>query len=196
MPEETKLVLGDPSALGLISYAIALISLSFIVAHIFPKSDMIMAIIVVGAVGIGLAGIIDFLRGQTFGGVAFLGWGIFFWAFTYIVAAAPIAKGSAWAAGPALPFLGWYFLFWAFFALLTFLGSIMAKKWVVLHFALGFTTLMLIFVAIAHWIANPEPNHTFMLIGGICGIIAAVCAGYTAFAALLNELAGKKVVPA
>jgi len=33
-----------------------------------------------------------------------------------------------------------------------------------------------------------------MLIGGICGIIAAVCAGYTAFAALLNEIAGKKVM--
>jgi len=44
-------------------------------------------------VGVGLAGIIDFLRGQTFGGVAFLGWGIFFWAFTYVVALAPIAKG-------------------------------------------------------------------------------------------------------
>ena len=55
---------------------------------------------------------------------------------------------------------------------------------------------MLIFVAIAHWIAVTSPNYTFMLIGGICGIIAAVCAGYTAFAALLNEIAGEKIVPA
>ncbi len=196
MSDETRLVIGDPTALGLISYAIALISLSFIVAHIFPPSNLIMSVIIVGAVGIGIAGLFDFLRGQTFGGVAFIGWGIFFWAFTYIVGAAPIAEGSPWAAGPALPFLGWYFIFWSFFALLTFLGSIYAKKWIMLRFALGFTTLMLIFVAIAHWLATTSPNHTFMLIGGICGIIAAVCAGYTAFAALLNEVAGKKVLPA
>ena len=198
MSEETKMTLtiGDPSALGLISYAIALMSLSFIVGHVFPPSDMIMAIIVIGTMGIGLAGIIDLLRGQTFGGVAFTGWALFFWAFTYVVAKAPIPTGSPWAAGPEMPFLGWYFLFWAAFGLLTFLGSIVARKWMALRAALGFTTLMLIVVAVAHWIENPQPNHTLMLIGGICGIIAALCAGYTAFAALLNEIAGKKIVSA
>ena len=198
MAEEkgTMLQLGDPSALGLISYGIALMSLSFIVGHIFPPSDMIMAIIVVGTVGIGIAGIIDFLRGQTFGGVALAGWALFFWAFTYVVAAAPIAKGAPWAAGPQMPYLGWYFLFWAAFGLMAFFGSIVAQKWMMLRTALGFTTLMLIVVAVAHWIANPQPNHTLMLIGGICGIIASLCAGYTAFAALLNEIAGRKVVTA
>lgn len=193
---KTSWDLGDPSALGLISYGIALMSLSFIVANIFPKSDMIMAIIVVGTVGIGTASIIDFLRGQTFGGVAFGGWALFFWAFTYVVAQAPIAKGSAWAVGPHLAYLGWYFIFWAAFGLLTFFGSIVAKKWMMLRTALGFTTLMLILVGIAHWMSNPEPNHSLMLLGGICGIIASLCAGYTAFAALLNEIAGRRVVTA
>lgn len=188
--------LGDPSALGLISYGIALMSLSFIVANIFPKSDMVMSIIVVGTVGIGIASIIDFLRGQTFGGVAFGGWALFFWAFTYVVAQAPIAKTSPWGVGPHLQYLGWYFIFWAVFGLLTFFGSIAAKKWMMLRTALGFTTLMLILVAIAHWMANPEPNHSLMVLGGIAGIIAALCAGYTAFAALLNEISGKTVVAA
>lgn len=193
---KTNSELGDPSALGLISYGIALISLSFIVANIFPKSDMIMAIIIVGTVGIGIASIIDFLRGQTFGGVAFGGWALFFWAFTYVVAQSPIPKGSAWAAGPHLAYLGWYFMFWAAFGLLTFFGSIVARKWMMLRVALGFTTLMLVLVGIAHWLSNPEPNHSLMLLGGISGIIASVCAGYTAFAALLNEIAGKRLVAA
>lgn len=193
---KTVIGVGDPTALGLISYGIALISLSFIVGHIYPPSDMIMSIIIIGTVGIGLAGILDFLRGQTFGGVAFIGWGLFFWAFTYVVAAAPIPKGSPWAAGPQLPFLGWYFLFWATFGLLTFIGSVVARKWVMLRTALGFTTLMLVVVAVAHWIADPKPNYTLMLIGGICGIIAALCAGYTAFAALINEIAGRTIIPA
>lgn len=193
---KTNSSLGDPSALGLISYAIALMSLSFIVANIFPKSDMIMAIIIVGTVGIGAAAIVDFLRGNTFGGVAFGGWALFFWAFTYVVAQAPIAKGSAWAAGPHLAYLGWYFMFWAAFGLLTFFGSIVAKKWMMLRLALAFTTIMLVLVGIAHWMANPEPNHSLMLLGGISGIIASFCAGYTAFAALLNEIADRKVVAA
>lgn len=193
---KTTVELGDPSALGLISYGIALMSLSFIVANIFPKSDMIMAIIITGTVGIGIASIIDFLRGQTFGGVAFGGWALFFWAFTYVVAQAPIAKASAWGVGPHLAFLGWYFMFWAVFGLLTFFGSFVAKKWWMLRIALGFTTIMLILVGIAHWMANPEPNHSLMVLGGIAGIVAAACAGYTAFAALLNEIAGKTVVAA
>lgn len=198
MAENKNAVLevGDPSALGLISYGIALMSLSFIVSSFFPPSDMIMSVIIVGTVGIGIASIIDFLRGQTFGGVAFGGWALFFWAFTYVVAQAPIPKGSPWGAGPHLAYLGWYFIFWAAFGFLTFFGSIVAKKWVTLRLALGFTTLMLILVGIAHWLANPAPNHALMELGGISGIIAALCAGYTAFAAYLNEIAGRKVVAA
>lgn len=73
MAEEKEMTIkvGDPSALGLISYAIALMSLSFIVASIFPKSDMVMAIIVVGTVGIGISGIVDFLSPRSWGPALF-----------------------------------------------------------------------------------------------------------------------------
>lgn len=196
MTEQTKTTLnvGDPSALGLICYGIALVSLSLMVGGGYPKSEMIMSVIVIGTVGIGVSSLIDFLRGQTFGGVAFGGWAVFFWAFTYI-AEQPPTKGP-WAVGPHMQYLGWYFLFWAIFGLLTLLGSILAGKWVMLRIALFLTTLMLVLAAIAHWTANPAPNHALMVFASWSGIVAAACAAYTAFAALLNEIKGKKVVPA
>lgn len=79
--------------------------------------------------------------------------------------------------------------------MLTFFGSVVAGKWMMLRTALGFTTLMLVLVAVAHWMANPTPNHTLMVLGGISGIIAAFCAAWTAFAALLNDVGRRKVVP-
>lgn len=186
--------IGDPSALGLISYGIALASLSLMVGVGFPKNDMIMSVIVVGAVGIGISSLIDFVRGQTFGGVAFGGWAVFFWAFTYLPAS-PVT-GGAWHSGPALPWLGWYFCFWAVFGLLTLLGSIVAGKWMTLRIALFLTTLMLVLAAVAHWIANPGPNPTLMHWAAWSGVVASAFAAYTAFAALLNEIAGKKLVSA
>ena len=187
---------GDPSALGLISYGIALALISMMVSGMMGKpSFLIMSIVFIGAFGIGIAGVLDFFRGQTFGGVAFLGWGIFFGAFAQLNMG-PVFKTAMFHAGPALAFLGWYFIFWAVFGLLTFLGSIVAKKWILLQLALGLTTLMLIIVAIAHWAGVSGPNPALMMIAGIVGLAAAACAGYTAFAALLNEIAGKTVIPA
>jgi succinate-acetate transporter protein len=186
--------IGDPSALGLISYGIALASLSLMIGAGFHKNDMIMSVIVVGAVGIGISSLVDFVRGQTFGGVAFGGWAIFFWAFTYLPAT-PVT-GGAWHGGPQLSWLGWYFCFWAVFGLLTLLGSIVAGKWMTLRIALFLTTLMLVLAAFAHWMANPEPNATLMHFAAWSGVVAAAFAAYTAFAALLNEIAGKKLVTA
>ncbi len=187
---------GDPSAIGLISYGIALALISMMVGGMMGKpSFLIMSIVFIGAFGIGIAGILDFFRGQTFGGVAFLGWGLFFGAFAQLNMG-PTFKTAMFHAGPALAFLGWYFIFWAVFGLLTFLGSIVAKKWIMLQIALGFTTLMLIIVAIAHWLGVTGPDPLLMFIAGICGLIAAASAGYTAFAAFLNEIAGKTVLPA
>ncbi len=193
---EEKLSIGDPTALGLISYGIALITLSMMVGGFMGKpSFLIMSIVFIGAVGIGIAGIFDFLRGNTFGGVAFIGWGIFFGAFAQLNMG-PTFKTAMFHAGPALAFLGWYFIFWAVFGFLTVVGSITAKKWIMLTIALSFTTLMLILAAIAHWIGVTGPNPGFMHLAGISGIIAAICAAYTAFATFLNEIAGKTVLPA
>lgn len=192
MSEQTTI--GDPSALGLICYGIALAGLSLMVGAGFPKNDMIMSIIIVGAAGIGIASLVDFVRGQTFGGVAFGGWAVFFWAFTYLPAT-PVTHGP-WAAGPVLPWLGWYFFFWAIFGLLTLLGASLAGKWMTLRIALFLTTLMLVLAAFAHWMANPEPNAMLMHFAAWSGVVGAAFAGYTAFAALLNEIAGRKVVPA
>lgn len=56
--------LNDVSALGLISYRFAFISLNFIVVILLPNSGMIMAIIIVGIAGIGIASLIDFCNAK------------------------------------------------------------------------------------------------------------------------------------
>ncbi len=188
--------LGDPSALGLISYGIALALISMMISGLMGgPSYLIMSVVYIGAFGIGIAGVLDFFRGQTFGGVTFLGWGIFFGAFAQLDMG-PVFKTAMYHAGPTLGFLGWYFIFWAAFALLTFLGAIVAKKWLMVRIALGFTTLMLIIAAIAFWTGVSGPNPILMLIAGICGLIAAATSGYTAFAAFLSDIAGKTIIPA
>ncbi len=201
MPEEKNETtvmwhVGDSSALGLISYGIALALISIMMSGIMGESNfLIISIFFIGAFGLGIPGILDFFKGNTFGGVMFLGWGVFFGAFAQLNMG-PTLKTAMLHSGPTLSFLGWYFIFWAVFAFLTFVGSIVAKKWIMMQIGLGLTTIMLILAAIAHWIGVSGANPGLMLIAGIVGLAAAACMGYTAFAAYMNGIAKKTILPA
>ncbi|MHB1680814.1 MAG: acetate uptake transporter [bacterium] len=191
MSEEIKI--GDPTALGLFVYGIALTLLASIIGGFTGPIDNglnLGSIIFIGGVGLVLAGVYDFMRGNTFGGVAFTGYGLLFLNVSTLLIATLITKS---APGPTPAFAGLFHLLWGIFALAVFFGSNAAKKWMMLQIALLLTALFLLIQAIA---ILAGLTASLMPLAGIVGIVAGLCAFYTAIAVLINGAAGKTVIPA
>ena len=140
MSDEKKV--GDPTALGLFAYGIALTLLAAVIGGFAgPFNGLILGtIIFTGGVGLVLAGVYDFMRGSAFGGVAFTGWGLLFLTVSTFFIATVITKA---AAAPAPAFGGWFHLLWAIFGFATFFGANVLKKWVMLQIALFLTSAFL-----------------------------------------------------
>ncbi len=190
MAEETKV--GDPTALGLFAYGIALTLLATVIGGFAgPFNGLILGtIIFTGGVGLVLAGVYDFMRGSAFGGVAFTGYGLLFLTVSTFFIATVITKA---AGGPAPSFGGWFHLMWAIFAFATFFGANALKKWVMLQIALFTTGAFLLIQAIGLFTGSLAG---LLPIVGIVGIVSGLCAVYTAVAVLINGAAGKTVLPA
>ncbi|MCL4542236.1 MAG: acetate uptake transporter [Deltaproteobacteria bacterium] len=190
MSEETKVA--DPTALGLFAYGLSLTLLATIIGGFAgPFNSMTLGqIVFTGGVGLVLAGVYDFMRGNAFGGTAFTGYGLLFLSVSTFFFSTVIAKA---AAGPAPAFSGWFHLMWAIFAFATFIGANAAKKWVMLQIALFTTGAFLLIQAIGLFTGSLA---SLLTIAGIVGIFSGLCAVYTAIAVLVNGAAGKNVIPA
>ena len=190
MSDEKKV--GDPTALGLFAYGIALTLLASVIGGFAgPFNGLILGtIIFTGGVGLVLAGVYDFMRGSAFGGVAFTGYGLLFLTVSTFFIATVITKA---AGAPAPAFGGWFHLLWAIFAFATFAGANALKKWMMLQIALFTTGAFLLIQAIGLFTGSLAG---LLPIVGIVGIVAGLCALYTAIAVLINGAAEKTVLPA
>ncbi len=189
MAEEKNLV-ADPTALGLFAYGLSLTLLAFVIGGFAgPFNGLILGqIIFGGGVGLVLAGVYDYMRGNAFGGAAFTGYGLLFLSVSVFFIATVITKA---AGGPAPAFGGWFHLMWAIFAFATFAGANAAKKWVMLQIALFTTGAFLLIQAIGLFTGSLP---SLLPIAGIVGIFSGLCATYTAIAVLVNGAAGKNVM--
>ncbi|HET7930405.1 MAG TPA: acetate uptake transporter [Rhodanobacteraceae bacterium] len=176
----------NASALGYAAFALTLWMNGMLAAGWFDPSDAPLALllaVVLGGCVMGIAGILQWLRGQTLDAVLFLAFAGFWWVAA--LAAFVAAHGHPASAG----FQGWYAIVWAFLAFCLWLA---ARKDGVARslFVLGLC-LALFTIALAHWLGF----DALTMLAGYLGLVTAIIGIYVAAAELINEMHGHTVLP-
>ncbi len=133
-----------------------------------------------------LAGLLEFRTGNTFGMVAFLSYGAFWWWFTFLVLLGGHGVLELSGAGStiAVTLIGWgvftLYMWIATFRLAKALWWVFLTLWIT-FFLLGFGGLL----------GAPVVHQAGGWMGLVCGLLAM----YTSFALVANATFGKTVLP-
>lgn len=187
MAEESKLA--NPAGLGLIGFGFTTVMLSLINAGVLPKGGeqvvLPLAFAYGGLIQI-LAGLLEFKCGNTFGMVAFLSYGAFWWWFTFLVLLGSHGVLDLSHAGStiAATLIGWgvftLYMWVATFKLVKALWWIFLTLWIT-FFLLGFGALL--------------GSNGLSVTGGWIGILCGLIAVYTSFAIVTNTAFNRTVLP-
>jgi succinate-acetate transporter protein len=179
--------IADPGPLGLAGFALTTFVLSCYNAKLIGTGEGVVLGLALAYGGIVqlLAGMWEFVKGNTFGAVAFSSYGAFWISFWYLVNHLPTdAKGNDLSHGIGVYLLGWgIFTAYMFIASLRVSGAVMAV----------FAALALTFFALA--IGNLGESDSWVKLGGWLGLITAVLAWYASFAAVTNATFKRVVLP-
>ncbi|MGC9292867.1 MAG: acetate uptake transporter [Acidobacteriaceae bacterium] len=189
MADEAKPVFANPAPLGLIGFGFTTVILSLINAGVLPKGGEPVVLPLAFAYG-GLiqmiAGMMEFRTGNTFGTVAFLSYGAFWWWFSLLILLGSHGVLDLTQAGStiAVTLIVWgvftFYMWVATFRLSKALWWVFLTLWVT-FFLLGFGDLLGL-----HGVARS---------GGWMGLICGLLAMYTSFALVTNSTFGKTVLP-
>ncbi len=174
----------NPAPLGLIGFAATTWLLSMVNAGWYGKESMPLVLAMALAFGGGaqmLAGLLSYVRGNTFATVAFLSYGAFWLSF---VAYIQVFGGSA-----PPTFVGWYLFLWGIFTFYMWIASFRHNT----ALQLVFLTLWITFVLLAggDWFAL----HALHTAGGYTGLACACFAAYLSAAEVINADYGRAVLP-
>ncbi len=189
MADESKSVLANPAPLGLIAFGLTTVILSLINAGILPKGGEPVVLPLAFAFG-GLiqmmAGVMEFRAANTFGTVAFLSYGAFWWWFALLVLLGSHGVLDLSQAGStiAVTLIAWgvftLYMWIATFRLAKALWFVFLTLWIT-FFLLGFGDLL--------------GAHGLSQAGGWMGLLCGLLAMYTSFALVTNSTFGRSVLP-
>lgn len=189
MADESKSVFANPAPLGLIAFGLTTVMLSLINAGILPKGGEPVVLPLAFAFG-GLiqmmAGIMEFRAANTFGTVAFLSYGAFWWWFALLVLLGSHGVLDLSQAGStiAVTLIAWgvftLYMWIATFRLAKTLWYVFLTLWIT-FFLLGFGDLL--------------HARNLAVAGGWMGLLCGLLAMYTSFALVTNSTFGKAVLP-
>jgi succinate-acetate transporter protein len=176
--------LGNPAPLGLIAFASTTYLLSMVNAGWFDQKSVVlvlsMALIFGGAVQ-AIAGIIAFMRGNTFPGVAFLAYGAFWISFaTYV---------KFFGGGAPASFVGCWLFGWGVFSFYMWIATFRHNTALQLTFLALWITFLLL--AIGEGFGIPMATTA----GGYLGLVTAALAAYLSAAEIINGDFGRTVLP-
>ncbi|HUA91837.1 MAG TPA: acetate uptake transporter [Terracidiphilus sp.] len=189
MADESKSVCANPAPLGLIAFGLTTVILSLINAGLLPKGGEPVVLPLAFAFG-GLiqmmAGLMEFRVANTFGTVAFLSYGAFWWWFALLVLLGGHGVLDLSQAGStiAVTLIAWgvftLYMWIATFRLAKALWCVFLTLWIT-FFLLGFGDLL--------------GAHNLSIAGGWMGLLCGLLAMYTSFALVTNSTFGKPVLP-
>jgi uncharacterized protein len=174
----------DPAALGLAGFAMTTFVLSLANTGLIAGAGaaVLGLALFYGGIAQLLAGMWEFVKGNTFGAVAFSSYGAFWLSFWFLLVSG--ADKTAGAAG-----VGAYLLAWTIFTAFMTIGAVKSSRVVLLVFiALTLTFLLLTIHAFSGVAAMGQ-------IGGYLGLITAVLAWYGAAASVINSTWKRTVLP-
>jgi len=179
--EGTKLA--NPGPLGLAGFGMTTILLSIHNTGCLSMASLILAMAVFyGGIAQIMAGIMEFKKGNTFGMTAFISYGSFWLTLVFIV----IFKGLP-ESTPA--FMGWYLFVWGLFTFFMWFATFGSNRMLQFVFLSLFVVYWLL--AIGEWAGSPATSHVAGWIGIACGLAAF----YLSMAQVINENAGRAVLP-
>ncbi len=180
----------DPAALGLAGFALTTFLLSAFNAGWAPNFIWIGAAFFYGGMAQFLAGMWEFRNRNVFGATAFGTYGAFWFslAFFFILILTGAIPPEVVAEIEA-PALGWFLLAFAIFNTYMMLWSTRVNKAVFGVFLTLEATEILLFL---HFFTGSQP---LLRIGGYVGVLTALVAWYASAAVVVNNMAGRAVVP-
>lgn len=179
----------DPGPLGLAAFAMTTFFLSSVNAGWLDKSieGVVLGLaLFYGGIAQLLAGMWEFVKGNTFGAVAFTSYGAFWLSFWYLSAHTDLSKASAHAVGHGV---GFYLLGWTIFTAYMFIASLRLNAALIAVF--GLLTLTFFFL----FLGNYNASTGLTKFGGYLGLLTALVAWYTSFAAVLANTFRRQVLP-
>jgi len=184
---DTRDTTGNPAPLGLLGFGLTTVLLNLHNAGFYELNAMILAMgICYGGIAQGIAGIMEWKKGNTFATTAFISYGLFWLSLVAMI----LMTKFGWATASNEKAMAAYFFMWGLFTLVMFIGTLR------LHVAgqIVFGSLTLLFFLLAYGdYASASPG--FKQFTGWEGIFCGFSAVYTGLAQVLNELYGKVILP-
>ncbi len=185
--------LANPAPLGLIGFGMTTVLLNLRTAGIIPAETSLAVIFAMGIFYGGMAqifaGVMEFKKGNTFGMVAFLSYGLFWMTFVFLNLFSSF--DPAWTAAADKASMSAYLVCWGIFTFLMFFGTLKTNR--VLQFVFLSLAILFFLLAIADgltFIGNPAAP----IIGTIAGYEGIVC-GASAFYLAMAEVNGWPTFP-
>lgn len=181
----------DPGPLGLAAFALTTFMLSVINSGMIDARDepaVFGVALFYGGIVQVLAGMWEFVKGNTFGALAFSSYGAFWLSFWWLVTHLDAFAQDA----PVAKAVGLFLLSWTIFTLYM---TVAASRTSVALFAV-FIVLSLTFIALTLGkFATGDAATTWTHLGGWLGIITAALAWYVSFAGVLSSTWKRTVLP-
>lgn len=178
--------LANPAPLGLMGFGMTTVLLNLHNAGLVPMGTAILGMgLMFGGFAQIIAGILEFLKGNTFGLTAFTAYGAFWLSLVALIALPKLNIVAA--TDPSL--MGSYLLVWGLFTFVMFLGTLRATR---AHQTI-FASLVVLFVLLGLGDLLAQPNLT--VIAGYEGIFCGLSAMYLAAAEILEAQFHYAVLP-
>ncbi len=177
----------NPAPLGLAGFGLTTVLLSSINAGLLPPeatTAVVPLAFAFGGIAQIIAGVLEFVNGNTFGTVAFTSYGLFWWWYAFLV----WTIGAGWIKPPAPVGVATALLLWGVFTLYMWIATFRANKGVWSVFLLLWITFFLLAFGDYGWAAGKG-------IGGWVGLITGIDALYVSFAEVTNGAFGRTVLP-
>ena len=187
MANNVGIKVANPAPLGLAGFGLTTVMLSCINAGIMPPEGAAAVVPMAFAFG-GLAqiiaGVLEYVNGNTFGTVAFTAYGTFWWWYATLV----WTIGAGWIKPPAPQEVGLALALWGFFTLGMWISTFKSSKAV-------WTVFLLLWITFFLLAAGDFGHASAKTLGGYIGILTGIAALYTGFAEVTNGTYGREVIP-
>jgi succinate-acetate transporter protein len=174
----------NPAPLGLFAFASTTWLLSLVNAGFYSASSMSLVLgmaLAFGGAAQVLAGILAYVRGNTFATLAFVSYGSFWLSF--------VAYLHAFGGGALPGFVGWYLFIWGVFTFYMWIASFRHST----ALQLVFLTLWVTFFLLA--LSELQELPGLHRLGGFCGLACAALAAYLSAAEIINGDYGRTILP-
>jgi len=176
----------NPGPLGLFAFGLTTLALSSINAGLIPRESVAAVVplaFAFGGVAQIIAGILEFIQGNTFGMVAFTSYGLFWWWFALL----QWTIGAGWLKAPPPAAGGTVLLCWGLFTLALWIVTFRLNKVLFSVFLLLVITFFLL--------AAGDFGYGTGKLGGYLGLLTGLDAFLLGFFELLNTVAGRTIIP-